>query len=265
MAQPEQNIGGDQMQNYLWLVMLLGAAVDFLLLMGSSALAGSPQDCRRLIPGALLGGVYAGAAASEPLYFLGNWYWRIVFMCIICWVGFGTERPAFRKGILFALLRFALDGIGAGLDQGGLWAMGAGALGLCLICTLFFRDSFSKQYVPVQLNYGGKKIRLTALRDTGNTLRDPMTGRSVMVVGPELARDLAGLSPEQLRTPTHTIFQLPGGRLIPYKTVGNPAGMLLALQVPDVSIGNWRGSCLVAFAPDRLGNGEFQALTGGCA
>ena len=251
------------MHRYLWVVMLLGAAVDLLLLTGASILAGYPPDLRKTIPGALLGGLYGGAAASESLYFLGNWYWRLIFLSLVCLVGFGMHKSLLRKSTLYCLLRFALDGISTGLGQGGAWSMGAGAFGLCLICVVGFRDRGSRQYVPVELRHQGRQIHLTALRDTGNGLRDPLTGRSVIVVGPELAYALTGLTPPQLRAPASAIFQLPGGRLIPYKTLDNPGGLLLALSVPDVRIGAWKGRCLVAFAPEQIGNGKFQGLTGG--
>lgn len=251
------------MEAYLWFVIILGGVVDLLLLTGACALSGYTPDVRRLIPAGLFGGLYAGAAATGQLYFLGNWYWRMVFMVLVCLIGYGMNRSAIRRGALYVLLRLALDGIGAGLEQGGHWALGAWALVLCLICSVGFRGGMGKRYVPVELHHGGKHIRLTALCDTGNMLRDPLTGRSVMVVGPELAAELAGLTPEQLRAPAQSIRAVPGGRLIPYRTVSDPGGLLLAMPVPEVRIGSWKGCCLVAFAPERLGNGEFEALTGG--
>ena len=251
------------MEAYLWFVILLGAVVDMLLLTGACVMAGYPPDSRKLIPGGLLGGLYAGAAAVPQLYFLGNWYWRMIFMGLVCMVGFGMHRASLRKSALYILLRLALDGIGAGLDRVGIWALGAGALGLCLVCSIGFRGGLGKRYIPVELKCGNRQYKLTALQDTGNSLRDPVTGRSVLVVGPELAKQLTGLTQEQLRTPAKSIFSLPGGRLIPYKTITDPGGLLLALPIPEVRIGSWKGNCLVAFAPERLGNGEFEALTGG--
>lgn len=253
------------MEQYLWFVILLGFLVDTLLLAGAGALAGLPPDWKRVIPGGLLGGLYAGAAATAQLYFLGNWYWRAVFMGLVCMVGFGMEVGTVKKGALYVLLRLALDGIGAGIAQGGEWLMGVGAAGLCLMCSIGFRGGFGIRYVPVELRHGDLRFRFKALFDTGHSLRDPLTGRSVMVVGPEIAQKMTGLTPEQLRMPAKSILSLPGGRLIPFKTISQSGGLLLALPVPDVQIGNWRGSCLVAFAPERLGNGEFEALTGGCA
>ena len=109
-------------------------------------------------------------------------------------------------------------------------------------------------------------MRLTALQDTGNSLIDPLTGRSVLVVGADVAKKLLGLTREQLSMPAEAIVSagVPGLRLIPYRTVGQAGGMLLGLRLQDVKIGHWKGSSLVAFAPEGLSEeGAYQALTGG--
>ena len=120
--------------------------------------------------------------------------------------------------------------------------------------------------VPVELSYGGRTARITALRDTGNTLLDPLTGRQVLVVGADVAELLMGLTPRELRYPVDTMTKkrIPGLRLIPYHTIDNPGGMLLGLWVEKVKIGKQKGGALVALAPEKLcEDGRFQALTGG--
>ena len=115
----------------------------------------------------------------------------------------------------------------------------------------------------MELYYGKKHLSLTALQDTGNTLRDPITGCQVLVVGADVARELTGLSYEQLRTPVESVGALPGLRLIPYHSVGSNSFML-AMRMQKVKIGKWQGSSLVAFAPEGLNaEGAYQALTGG--
>ena len=105
-----------------------------------------------------------------------------------------------------------------------------------------------------------------SVEDTGNLLRDPITGRQVLVVGGDVALELTGLTQEQLRSPVESIGALPGLRLIPYRNVGNSSGFLLALRLQNVKIGKWKGSTLVAFAPEGLSSeGAYQALTGGAA
>ena len=100
--------------------------------------------------------------------------------------------------------------------------------------------------------------------DTGHSLRDPVTGSQVLIVGADVAQTLTGLSPQQLADPVRCMGKLPGLRLIPYKTVGKSQGMLLAMQMPNGKIGNRTGNILVAFSPQVLDeSGKFQALIGG--
>ena len=123
-----------------------------------------------------------------------------------------------------------------------------------------------RKYANVTLTYDGKTATVVALRDTGNCLKDPITGESVLVVSGDVAHRLTGLSQSQIGNPMETMIQNPmaGLRLIPFCSVGNPGGMLLALPFDDCTIDGIRRRTLVAFAPDALGRGEvYQALTGG--
>ena len=182
-------------------------------------------------------------------------------------IAFGFCIGALRRGIVFAILCMALGGTVTGMHAGGFWSILASAVvigGMCIIG--FRRRPGSVSYVPVVIAYNGKKLYLTALCDTGNTLRDPITGRPVLVIGSDAAQKLTGLTRQQLQSPVSTMEQqiLNGLRLIPYCGIGNNGSFLLALRIPDVRIGNWTGNSLVAFAPNQLcTEGDYQALTGG--
>ena len=104
-------------------------------------------------------------------------------------------------------------------------------------------------------------MHFTALLDTGNELRDPVTGEGILVVSQSIARQLTGIPPAALTNPVESITMLPGLRLIPYKTVGN-SGFLLAMRIADARIGSREGSVVVAFSPQNLGR-NYQGLTGG--
>ena len=95
---------------------------------------------------------------------------------------------------------------------------------------------------------------------------DPLTGERVWVADAGMGEKLLGLSASQLSTPTETLASglAPGMRLIPYRTVGQQGAMMLATRIKEVKAGSWKGSALVAFAPERFGNGEgYQMLIGG--
>ena len=255
------------MRVYLDLVMLLNFLVDFLLLMGTNRLAGYPAAYGSAAMAAVLGAAYSGACLLPGIGFLGNGLWRIVFLCLMAGIAFGWNRSALQRGAVFVLLSMAMGGIAMGLGQGSFWILVASALGLWLLCRVSFRGSVvQREYVPVELSRGSRKISLIALRDTGNTLRDPLTGEQVLVAGADVGTEFLGLTDHQLRHPVETLASgvLPGMRLIPYTAVGQPGGMLLAVRFENAKIGNTYGNPLVAFAPEVLAKGAvYRMLTGG--
>lgn len=249
---------------YLDILLLLNFFVDFFLLLGTNRLAGFPPGIRRCICGAVLGAIYGISCLLPGFAFLGNTLWRTVSLLLMGGIAFGFRRNAIRRCVLFYLLSMALGGIALGLGAGNLWTLIGAAFGVAGLCIFGFRGYLGKHFVPVELSYGGQKVTLTALQDTGNCLKDPLTGQPVLVIGPEVAQRLTGLTIDQIRDPANALTALRGLRLVPYRAVGKTGGMLLALRMENVKIGSFRGSRIVAFAPEGLGeNGEYQALTGG--
>ena len=254
------------MQIYFYLTMLLNSLVDFLLLMGANRLAGFPhQPCRCCIA-AGISGLYAGACMIPNVSFLGGFLWHFVSLGLISSVAYGFSVTALRKGVLFVLLRLAVGGIVSGFSGGFMGLLAAAAM-VSLLCLLGFGgNAYGREYVPVELNYEGKKLRLLALRDTGNLLRDPITGQGVLIVDGEAGEALLGLTPQALSDPVKAVSSaaVPGLRLLPYRSIGSPKGMLAAIRLQNTKIGNIRGSAVVAFAPQRLDSeGIYRGITGG--
>ena len=245
-------------------VFFLNFLVDFLLLLAASRLCGFPVKLYRIALAAVVGGVYGACCLLPSFSFLGNILWRGVSLGMMAVIAYGISVSAIRRGLIFAFLCFALGGAVMGLDRGGIVGIISAAGILYLLCWFGFPGQIGGMtYLPVELFYGDTHISITALHDTGNTLRDPITGRQVLVVGADVASRLTGLTQQQLRTPVESVGELPGLRLIPYRSVG-VSSFLLALRLPKVKIGPWQGSTLVAFAPDFLcPEGTYQALTGG--
>lgn len=249
---------------YLDGVMLLNFLVDFLLLLAAGRLCGFPVRIARAMAGGALGGVYAAFCLLPGFAFLGNFVWRTASLCAIAVVAYGYSLSALRRGLVFVFLCLALGGAVMGIGKGGILGIVCAAGVLCLLCCVGFRGKLGGTvHLPVELSYGERHLKLIALQDTGNTLRDPVTGQQVLVIGSDAAQKLTGLTQNQLQTPVESVGAIPGLRLIPYHSVGG-CGFLLALRLQGVKIGSWQGSTLVAFAPEGLsGEGAYQALTGG--
>ena len=122
--------------------------------------------------------------------------------------------------------------------------------------------------VQARLTLLGKSADLHLLRDTGNTLRDPFTGRHVPVVE---ARVLAKLLPElpgqdavQTVQALHARFPALTVRLLPYRAVGTEGAMLPAIRCDSLRVGNReKRNILVAISPTKVSeNGEYEGLIG---
>ena len=251
------------MEVYLDILMLLNFLVDFLLLVGTNRLAGHPPGAKKALPAAILGGIYGGVCLLPGFAFLGGLLWRLVFLGLMSLLAFGADL---RRGFLFVLLSMALGGMASLMSRGGFAALVLSAGAIAGLCLVGFRGKVgSRRFVPVTICCGGKTAAITALVDTGNTLRDPVSGKPVLVVDETVAGKLSDLTPAQLRDPITTLSQCPGPgyRLIPFSAVGNTGGMLLGLRPDSLRLDGREAEYIIAFAPQPLGAGRYQALAGG--
>lgn len=257
-------------------VFLLNFLTDYLLLQGAGFLSGGGTRNGRLLLGALLGAVFGVVSLLPGFRFLGGVLWQGVFFLLMVWIAFGWGRGLLRRGLLTGLLAMALGGCAYLLGQRSLLSflsiLAAAAL-LIFACRAASAGGASLgNLMQVQLRLGQRTAELTALRDTGNSLRDPITGSPVLVAQWEAAERLLpmGLNRESLRNPAQAMTELKGKspnlrlRLIPYKAVGQEGGLLLAVHCDEVRAGKKKLGNLVAFSPTNLcENGAYQALTGG--
>ena len=257
--------GGAFLSVYMDLVILLNFLVDFLLLVGTNRIVGYPNGIKRCLFSAILGGVYAGACMLSGFHFLGNGLWRMICLLFMGVIAFGWNRSGVQRGAVFLLLSMALGGVASGFNAKSFWTLVGASVLVWILCRMGFRSG-QKEYVPIELKWNDRSMNLVALRDTGNNLRDPITGESVLVAGADVAEKLLGLNAHQLSHPVETLASgvVPGIRLLPYHAVGQPGGMLVAVRFRGAKIGSTYGNPLVAFAPEVLAKGEvYQMLTGG--
>lgn len=251
------------MQNAWFIAVFLSFFVNFLLVMGTNRLAGYPSGWKKAMLAGLIGGLHAGGCLIKGFGFLGQTHWRIIMLAVMSFAAFGWSSGAVKRGALLTLLHLALDGIACG----GLWPGLLAVAAVWLLCNLNDSGGEGKRsLLDVTITHGEKTLTLPALLDTGNTLRDPISGKGVVVVDSDAAKELLGLELPALNHPveTYAMKYQSGFRLIPYSSVGQPAGMLLGLKADSIQINGKKTNLVVAFAPHRIGRGEaYRALAGG--
>ena len=251
--------GGGFLGAYVW-VAVINFSVNALLLSGTAGMALQRVPLHRLLGASALGAAYAVGCLVPGFSFLGGLHWRLMSLALMGAAAFGLRG---KLCCSFAVLTMALDGAVLAAGRGGQWQLPLYALGVYLLGKYAFGTP-GRRLLPVVISGNGKQLRLTALLDTGNELRDPITGESILVIGSQQAQTLTGLTQQQLGSPlkTMTDSHLPGLRLIPYRAVGAENGLLLAMRFPTVRVGGRSRPGIVAFAPQSFGE-DFQAIAGG--
>lgn len=279
---------------YLDELFLLNFVVDYLLLLSAGRLAGEVLCRSRLALGALLGAAYAAAVFLPVGGFLLHPLCKLCSAVLMVLLGYGGSRRLLRVSLTFFVVSaafgggiFALQALGnkSLTMKNGVLASAMdlrlillSAAGCYALLTLLFRrasrHSAPRELVPAVLRLDGRKVVLTALIDTGNTLTNPTTGRPVMVAEGEKIAPLfpPGRAPtaEELRAPAALLERLDREgwrgrcRLLPYQAVGVECGMLLTLRLDGARVGTEDcGRLLLALSPTRLTDGGgYCALIG---
>ena len=245
----------------LWgLVVFFRFMVHFFTVLGLGKLSGNPVGWKRAAAVSLIGAAHAGACLIPGFSFLAGILWRLIFLCLMSVTAFGYSRRQLPWAATFIIVQFLVDA----LLTAPVWAF-VTMSGLSVVVYGFGRFHRGR-YADISIFHGGKTVTIRALVDTGNTLKDPISGLDVIVVDRDVAKALTGLDSSDLEDPIETLCAcfMPGLRLIPYQSIGQPRGMLLGLRVEEIRINGRIAQKIVAFAPQTIGQAkDYQALAGG--
>jgi len=279
------------------LYFAINLTVDFLLLWMTGAWVGERPHPWRVLAGACLGAIYAFGLSLVPQ--LAWWGWlplRLLFPLAMLAAAYGLRgrhRALRLAGVFYgvslvaggAALASQFWGDPSGWLSRGVFVLrqynlmvpailGSLALGRQVLLLAQRVLSEARRYYPVEVAFGDQRVRLRALLDTGNHLKDPVLQVPVMVVNYE---SLAPCLPEAVRRAFEEGVDddaVPGGgvprvapedlldaldgtpwasrlRLIPFSSVGHRGGMLVGFR-PD-AVYYWDGERMVAATQALVG------------
>ena len=281
------------MSVYLDVVFVLNGVVNYLLLNASARLVGSICRRGRMVGAAILGAAYASLTFVPGLGFLSGVVWRILALIAMLLLAFGPSGRTIPLGGIFLALSFALSGLVlmlSGFLGAEVWLLegrafyaidaatlillaGAMYLGLWLLLQGSMAHTGGGIAAAV-IELQGRTEKLSLLRDSGNTLRDPFTGCAVPVVEwrvlarllPEAGQELRLCADDAATAMEKLHKKLPGlpMRLIPYRAVGTQRAMLLAVRCDGLRVdGKTRRGIFVAVSPTTVSeNGTYEGLIG---
>ena len=271
---------------YIDSFFLLNFTIDYLILLAAGRIASLPLIRWRILLAALVGSFYAVACVLWSGAFLRLATVKLLLGAGMVLIAYGFSGKPLRNFAVFFILSAAFGGavwacsfLNSSPSNGILFPLSIKTLllsfSVCyVVVTLVFRHTGRKTeraLFSIELTHNDVTIHFSALQDTGNELRDPLSGYRVMVVD---AKTLTPLFPEELQIQFHTaspmelVEQLSsrGGchtvRLIPYSSVGISQNLLAAFRPDSLLIdGKIDRTVLIAISPSQLcADEEFSAV-----
>ena len=186
---------------YIDTLFVLNLAVDYFLLLLTATISGVYQKRRRLFLGAVAGAFLATAGYFLTTGAIFAMAFRVFSCILIVWLAFGTQKRniLIRLCGAFLLLTVLLAGViygisslnGVPLLQNGIPYMEISVPFMLVAFLLIYllsgvvlgkgRAAAGRCYQTVTAVMGEEKITFRALADSGNLLRDPISGQRVIV------------------------------------------------------------------------------------
>ncbi|MGE4353725.1 MAG: sigma-E processing peptidase SpoIIGA [Oscillospiraceae bacterium] len=271
---------------YVDSLFLLNFIIDYLLLLVTARLCSLVLRRWRYLAAAALGGAYAILCFVPGFGFLVTPWMKLCLWVLMSLAAFGGEAKLFRCALSFLLISAAFGGaVWAASMLGGTLSVIGGAVRINMrvlilsfaLCyaglSLAFSGRFGRrrrEILSAAIVLRGKKIALNVLRDTGNSLREPSSGKSVLVADTQSTADLFTDEEKKalsLRDGAQSLLALadiegaPRFRPVMYSAIGTTAGFIPAFSPDELYIdGCLTHDFVVAVSPTPLGDGEYSAV-----
>lgn len=278
---------------YIDKVFVLNLSIDYLLLLTAARLTGAPLQRGRLLCGAAMGALYAVAVFLPGCAALGKPLGRLLAGMGMNLFAFWKLQRRWKIISLSMLLSAALAGIvmAVGLAAGSAsavmgklyyaqisWPLLLGtACGMYLLLQIIFQQGARHgggELMRVAVRINGMERELLALHDTGNTLRDPISGQPILVIEQDALHEIWDLETEEILyqpmqveekiAKLHHIGRGLGFTLLPFRSVG-ASGLLLAVRSDSVRVGRmtYRHAWVALSERCVSDGGAYRALWGG--
>ena len=188
--------------NVIYADVLFGLSVftDYLLCLVTARFCSLRLRRGRYLAAAVLGGVYAVAVFLPGLVWLAHPLCELSAAGVMGLVAFGGEEKLLRCIAAFLAVSASFGGAAwaVALRQGSaappdlrlLAGVFAGSYAVLTLLSLTRRKRAREHRVEAALTLGSRRAAFTALEDSGNCLRDSLSGRAVMLVSPAALRPL---------------------------------------------------------------------------
>lgn len=271
---------------YVDSLILLNLIVNYLLLLAAAKISGVIFSRIRLLLAAAFGALYAAAVLFPGFYFLSGLAGKTVMCFVMTSIAFGLNKKTVKLALMTwgISLAFAGAAIVVSLMGGNLLAnisvlyVPVDMKTLLLVTAAVYvvlsyvykktASRFSRSLGIAEISALGNQVHLKYLSDTGNSLTDPMTNAPVTVATMDVLKRISGVEPDNdpvmLLQKLKSRYPEAKTRLIPFSTIGNSGGLMLALKCESIKLdGSEIKGGLLAFTPNKISDdGSYEAIAG---
>ena len=286
---------------YLDVVLLENLCMNYIILFATGYIMKIKMKQWRILISSLIGGIYSIVAYLEILPIYSNLFMKIILSIIMVYFAYNAKGVKILSkqllifyltsfvfgGCAFALLYFIKpknilikNGVYVGTYPLKIVLLG-GIVGFIVTHIAFkiVKNKLKKKDMiyTATIKIGEKETTLTAMLDTGNLLRDPISKIPVVVVEREKLYDIL---PAEL---LNNVENLVGGeqtkkieeieekeyltklRIIPFSSIGRKNGLLIGIKAYTITIQKeeieTRKNVIIGIFPEKLSN-NYSALFG---
>ena len=260
---------GDAVTVYLDIILIENICMNYIILLATGLIVKSKISYLKILLSSLLGSIYAICSYTTKLEIYSTIIMKVLLSIAMIYLAFNSKniKQIVKQLIIFYLTSFAFGGCAFAflyfikpqniLIKNGVYigtypikiAILGGIVGFIIINISFriIKGKLSKKsmFCDIEVYLDNKETNVHALVDTGNLLKEPITGNSVIVIEKE---KLYGLIPNEILDNVEEIMYknknlenldnnfLSKLRLIPFSSLGAPNGMLIGIKVDKVNI-----------------------------
>lgn len=256
---------------YIDIVLIENLIMNYIILFATGIILKIKRNNLRLIIGSLIGAVYTVMTYIITIKLYSNFFVKILLSIIMVYISYNPQsiKKMWKQLVVFYLTSFVFGGAAFALIyivkpqeilmKNGLFlgtyplksVILSAIIAFIIIITTFkiVKNKISKKdiYKNVKIYIEGKCIAVKAMLDTGNMLKEPITGKSVIVVEhtclyeifpKEILNNLENILRGDFSNVSEEIKNkyITKLKFIPFSSLGTQNGMLLGVNPKYVEI-----------------------------
>lgn len=287
---------------YIDIIIVENLIMNYIILYATVLISKSPKSYLRMFLASLIGAVYATLEYILKVNIYSNIILKTILSIIIVHIAFNPQdvKKMCKQLVLFYVTTFTFGGIATYLIyvlkpqniiiKNGMYVgtyvlkvIFVGAIIGTIILAIAFKMAKNKltkkdMICKVKIKLNGKEETVEAMVDTGNMLKEPITGTPVVVVE---RTSLYELLPKEILNNTESILggdfekipeeikneYVPKLKLIPFASLGKQNGMLVGIKPEKIEVINEqteeeKNAIIGIYNKSLTKKGEYKALIG---